>query len=106
LDLLADGVVLAVGAVQVDLMQDAGAGPGPGGDLGGRAGGVEPQGQGGVPQVIGAAGERGGGQAGAEGGLAGTAPPGHWRTGGMPWGGPLPVSGRSVRSVKGRPACI
>jgi hypothetical protein len=40
-DPLADGVVLAVGAVQVDLMQDAGAVPGPGGDLGGRAGGVE-----------------------------------------------------------------
>jgi hypothetical protein len=40
-DPLADGVILAVGAVQVDLVQDAGAVPGPGGDLGGRAGGVE-----------------------------------------------------------------
>jgi hypothetical protein len=49
LDLLADGVVAAVGAVEVDLVQDAGAGPGPGGDLGGRAAGVEPQRQGGVP---------------------------------------------------------
>ena len=55
-------------------MQDAGAGPGPGGDFGGRAGGVEPQGQGGVPQVAGAAGGRGGGQGGAEGGLAGGVP--------------------------------
>ena len=74
MDLLADGVVPAVGAVQVDLMQDAGAGPGPGGDLDGRAAGVEPQRQGGVPQVIGAAGEGGGGQAGTEGGPAGGVP--------------------------------
>jgi hypothetical protein len=50
-DPLADGVVLAVGAVQVDLMQDTGAVPSPGGDLGGRAAGVQPQGQGSVPQV-------------------------------------------------------
>jgi len=73
-DPLADSVVLAVGAVQVDLMQDAGAVPGPGGDLGGRAAGVQPQRRGGVPQVIGAAGQRGGGQAGAEGRLAGSVP--------------------------------
>jgi hypothetical protein len=33
-------------------------------------------------------------------------PPGHWRTGGMPWGEPPPVNGRSVQPVKGRPACI
>jgi len=37
---------------------------------------------------------------------AGIAPPGHWRTSGMPWGEPPPVSGRSVQPVKGRPACI
>jgi len=55
-DPLADGVFLAVGAVQVDLMQDADAGPRPGGDFGGLAGGIEPKGQGGVPQVIRAAG--------------------------------------------------
>ncbi len=55
-DPLADGILLAVGAVQVDLMQDAGAVPGPGGDLGGVAGGVQPQGQGSVPQVVGTAG--------------------------------------------------
>ena len=61
-DPLADGVVLAVGAVQVDLMQDTGAVPGPGGDIRGRAAGVQPQRQGGVPQVVEAAGERGGGQ--------------------------------------------
>jgi hypothetical protein len=73
-DPLADSVLVAVGAVQVDLMQDAGAVPGPGGDLGGRAAGVQPQRQGGVPQVIAAAGQRRGSQAGAEGGLAGGVP--------------------------------
>jgi hypothetical protein len=67
-DPLADGILVAVGAVQVDLVKDAGTGPGPGGDLGGLAGGVQPQGQGGVPQVVGAAGQWRGGQAGAEGG--------------------------------------
>ncbi|HTQ93880.1 MAG TPA: hypothetical protein VMK84_30725 [Streptosporangiaceae bacterium] len=60
--------------MQVDLLQDARAVPGAGGDLGGRASGVQPQGQGGVPQVIGAAGERGDGQFRAEGGLAGGVP--------------------------------
>jgi hypothetical protein len=69
-DPLADGVVLAVGAVQVGLMQDTGAVPRPRGDLGARASGIQPQRQGGVPQVIGTAGQRGGGQAGAERGLA------------------------------------
>ena len=57
-DPLADGFFLAVGAVQVDLMQDTGAVPGPRGDLCGRAAGVQLQRQGGVPQVVGAAGER------------------------------------------------
>ena len=65
-DPLADSVVLTVGTVQVDLTQDTDAVPSPGGDLGGRAAGVQPQGQGGVSQVVGAAGECGGGQAGAE----------------------------------------
>ena len=64
-DPLADGVVLAVGAVQVDLMQDTGAVPGPRGDLRGCAAGVQPQRQGGVPQVIGVAGQRGGGPRGS-----------------------------------------
>ena len=40
----------------------------------GRCGRVEPQRQGGVPQVVRAAGERGGGQFRAERGLAGGAP--------------------------------
>ena len=66
-DPLADGVVLAVGAVQLDLMQDTGAVPGTGGDFGGRTAGVQPQRQGGVPQVVGAAGERSGGHLRAEG---------------------------------------
>jgi hypothetical protein len=73
-DPLADGVVLAVGAVQVDLMQDTGAVPGLGDDLGGRAAGVQRQRQGGVPQIIGTAGQRGGGQVRAERGLAGGVP--------------------------------
>ena len=64
-DLLAEVVLLAV---------DAGAVPGAGGDLGGRTGGVQPQGQGGMPQVIRAAGEHGSGQFRAEGGLAGGMP--------------------------------
>ena len=72
-DPLADDVDLAVGAVQVDLMQDTGAVPGPGGDLRRRTGGVQPQGQGGVPQVVGAAAKRGGGQVRAEGGVPGAA---------------------------------
>ena len=63
-----------VGAVQVDLMQDTGAVAGPRGDLRGRAAGVQPQRHGGVPQVVGAAGERGGGQVRAERCLAGGVP--------------------------------
>jgi hypothetical protein len=55
-DPLADGVVLAADAVDVNVVQDAGAGAGPCGDFGGFPAGVQPQGQGGVPQVIGAAG--------------------------------------------------
>jgi len=48
-DPLADGIVLAVGAVQADLIEDTGAVAGAGGNLGGRPAGVQPQGQGGVP---------------------------------------------------------
>ncbi len=73
-DPLADDVFVAVDAVQVDLVQDAGAGTGPGGDLGGFPAGVQPQGQRGVPQVVGAAGYRGGGQVRAERGPAGGVP--------------------------------
>jgi hypothetical protein len=73
-DPLADSIVQAVGAVQVDLLQDTGAVPGPRGDLRGRAACVQPQRQGGMPQVVGAAGECGGGQAGGERGLAGSVP--------------------------------
>jgi hypothetical protein len=73
-DPLADGVFVAVDAVQVDLVQDTGAGTGPGGDLGGFPAGGEPTGQRGVPQVVGAAGDRGGGQLRAERGLAGGVP--------------------------------
>ena len=47
-DLLGDQVIVAVDAVQVDLVQDPGAGPGSRGDLGRRAAGVQPQRQGGV----------------------------------------------------------
>jgi hypothetical protein len=57
-DLLTDDLFAAVDAVCVDVLQDVGAVPGAGGDLGGRAGGVQPQGQGGMPQVVGSAGER------------------------------------------------
>ena len=49
LDPLADVVVLAVGALQVDLIKDTGAVAGPRGDFGGLAARVEPQRQGGVP---------------------------------------------------------
>jgi len=38
---LADGIVAAADAVQVNVAQDACAVPGPGGDLGGGAGGVQ-----------------------------------------------------------------
>ncbi len=52
----------AVGAVQVEIVQDTGAVTGASGDFGGRPAGVQPQGQGGVAQVVGAAGQHGGGQ--------------------------------------------
>jgi hypothetical protein len=65
---------VTVDAVQVDVVQDAGAVACAGGDFGGRAAGVEPQRQGGVPQVIGAAGERGGGQLRPERRVAGGVP--------------------------------
>ena len=55
-DPLADGVVLAVGAVQVDLMQDTSAVPSPRGDLSGLPAGVQPHRQSGMPQVKGTAG--------------------------------------------------
>ena len=73
-DLLADVVLLAVDAVQVDVVQGAGAVPGAGGHLGGRAGGVQPQGQAGMPQVARAAGERRSRQFRAERDPAGGAP--------------------------------
>src|SRR5258708_39731387 len=64
--LLAEGVVdalvgcagLAVDAVGVDLEQDGDAVAGAAGDLGGGDPGVEPQGHGGVAEVVGAAGQR------------------------------------------------
>jgi hypothetical protein len=56
-DLLADEVLLALLAVQVDVMQDADTIASPRGDLGGCGAGVEPQGQGGVPRIVRAAGE-------------------------------------------------
>jgi hypothetical protein len=48
-DPLAGEVVLAVDAVQIDVMQDPDAVASAGGDFGGSAAGVEPQRQGGVP---------------------------------------------------------
>ena len=50
--------------------------PGVAGDFGGRHAGVQPQGYGGVPQVVGAARERGGVLGGGEGGGAGILPDG------------------------------
>jgi hypothetical protein len=73
-DPLADDVVLTVEAVQVRVVQDAGAVTSSDRDLGGCAAGIEPQRQSGMPQVIRAAGERGGGQRRAEGDLAGGVP--------------------------------
>jgi hypothetical protein len=57
-DALVGGGGLAVDAVGVDLEQDRDAVPGAAGDLGGGHPGVQPQGDGGVPQVVGAAAER------------------------------------------------
>ena len=48
------------GSVGVDLEQDRDAVPGAAGDLGGGDAGVEPEGHGGVAEVVGAAGEGGG----------------------------------------------
>jgi hypothetical protein len=74
LDLLAHGVLLAVEAVGVGGVQDGDAVPGAGGDLGGCAGGGQPQRQGGVPQVVRPPGQRSGGQDGAERVAAGGVP--------------------------------
>jgi len=57
-DALVGGGSLAVDAVGVDLQQDRDAVPGAAGDLGGGHPGVQPQGYGGVPQVVGPAAER------------------------------------------------
>jgi hypothetical protein len=73
-DALVGGVGLAVDAVGVDLEQDRDAVPGAAGDFGGGDAGVQPQGDGGVPQVVGAAGQRGGVLGGGEGGGAGGGP--------------------------------
>ena len=67
-------LVLAVDAVGVDGQQHGDAVPGAGGDLGGRGAGVQPEGQGGVAQVVGTAGQPGGGQLRAEGQGAGGVP--------------------------------
>ena len=63
-DALVDGVVLAVDAVGVDLEEDGDAVPGPARYLSRRHAGVEPQRDGGVAQVVGAARQRGIGWAG------------------------------------------
>ena len=65
-DLLADDVAPAVDAVCVDVLQDVDAVPGSGGDFGRGAGCAQPQGQGGMPQVICATSERRSGQFRAE----------------------------------------
>jgi len=54
-DALVGGSGLAVDAVGVDHEQDGDAMAGTAGDLGGRNSGVEPEGDGGVSQVTGAA---------------------------------------------------
>jgi hypothetical protein len=74
LDLAVGDLFLAIDAVGVGGEQDGDAVPGAGGDLGGRGAGVEPQGQGGVPQVVRPPGEPGGGRGGAEGAGAGLLP--------------------------------
>jgi hypothetical protein len=58
-DLPVGDVVLAVDAVGIDGKQHGDAVPSPPGDLGGCGPGIQPQGQGSVPQVVGAAGESG-----------------------------------------------
>ena len=57
-DALVGGVGLPVDAVGVDLEQDGDAVPGTAGDVGGGHPGVEPEGYGGVTQVVGAATQR------------------------------------------------
>src|ERR1700730_12070785 len=74
LDLPVGDVVLAVDAVGVDGEQHGDAVPGPLRDLGGGGGGVQPEGQGGMPQVVRAAGEGGGSRRGPEGLAAGGVP--------------------------------
>ena len=74
LDQPVDDLVLAVDAVGVDGKQHDDVVPGAGGDLGGRRSGVQPQGQGGMPQVVGAARESSGGEVRAEGQGAGGVP--------------------------------
>jgi len=61
LDLPVGDVVLALNAVDVSGEEHGDAVPGPLRDLGGGGPGVQPQGQGGVPQVVGAAGKSSGG---------------------------------------------
>ena len=73
-DPLAADIFLAADAMHIDALQDVHAGARAGGDLGGRAAGVQPQGQGCVPQVVRAAGQWGGCLGGAERGLAGGMP--------------------------------
>ena len=51
-DLSADDLIAAVDAVRVDIFKDVDAVSSACGDLGGRAGGVQPQRQGGMPQVV------------------------------------------------------
>src|ERR1039457_7006838 len=79
-DALVGGGGLAVDAVGVDLEQDGDAVAGASGDFGGGDPGVEPQGYGGVPEVVGAAGRRGcllgGGERDGAGALPDFAPSG------------------------------
>ena len=70
-DALVGGVGLPVDAVGVDLQQDRDAVPGAAGDLGRGHPGVQPQRHRRVPQVVGAAAERGALLDGGEGLLAG-----------------------------------
>ena len=72
---LAQGGLFGVGeAFGVDAEEDGDAVAGPFGDLGGGDAGVEPGGQAGVAQVVGAFGQWGGGFGGGERGLAGLVP--------------------------------
>ena len=73
-DLSADDVFPPVDAVHVDVLQHVHAVARTGSDLGGCAGRIQPQGQGGMPQVIWATSERRSGQFRAERYLAGGAP--------------------------------